>query len=164
MAAPSLDLSCIIPGRIFRRWNEMLVFSNFQLFVGPWTVACRLLCPWDSPGKYTGVGCHALLLPDSGIEPTSLMSPALAGGFFTTSTTLEARPTTTSLRKTVLRMSGLGQVVISYHCWGVAKQMLQNKQKGETFISLPAKENKMLVPWIPGIKARGGVIRCMFVF
>ena len=26
-------------------------------------------------------------LPDSGIEPTSLMSPALAGGFFTTSTT-----------------------------------------------------------------------------
>ena len=88
----------------------MLVFSHFQLFVGPWTVACRLLCPWDSPGKYTGVGCHALL-PDSGIEPTSLMSPALAGGFFNTSTTLEARSTTTSLR-----MSGLGQVVISYHC------------------------------------------------
>ena len=22
----------------------------------------RLLCPWDSPGKNTGVGCHALLL------------------------------------------------------------------------------------------------------
>ena len=21
----------------------------------------RLLCPWDSPGKNTGVGCHALL-------------------------------------------------------------------------------------------------------
>ena len=21
----------------------------------------RLLCPWDSPGKITGVGCHALL-------------------------------------------------------------------------------------------------------
>ena len=20
----------------------------------------RLLCPWDSPGRYTGVGCHAL--------------------------------------------------------------------------------------------------------
>ena len=29
-------------------------------------------------------------LPDSGIEPTSLMSPALAGGFFTTSATWEA--------------------------------------------------------------------------
>ena len=21
----------------------------------------RLLCPWDAPGKNTGVGCHALL-------------------------------------------------------------------------------------------------------
>ena len=53
----------------------------------------RLLCPWDSPGMNTGVGCHALLqgdLLDPGIEPTSLMSPALAGEFFTTSTTWEA--------------------------------------------------------------------------
>ena len=24
-------------------------------------VNCRLLCPWVSPGKNTGVGCHALL-------------------------------------------------------------------------------------------------------
>ena len=34
----------------------------------------RLLCPWGSPGKKTGVGCHALL---QGIFPTqgsSLMS------------------------------------------------------------------------------------------
>ena len=32
----------------------------------------RLLSPWDSPGKNTGVGCHFLLqgnLPDPGIEP-----------------------------------------------------------------------------------------------
>ena len=37
----------------------------------------RLLCPWDSPGMNTGVGCHALLqrnLLDPGIE---LGSPAL---------------------------------------------------------------------------------------
>ena len=27
----------------------------------------RLLCPWDSPGKNTGVGCHALV---QGIFPT----------------------------------------------------------------------------------------------
>ena len=36
------------------------------------------------------MGCHALLqgdLPGPGIEPISLMSPALAGGFFTTSAT-----------------------------------------------------------------------------
>ena len=27
----------------------------------PWTVATRLLCPWDLPGKNTGVGCYFLL-------------------------------------------------------------------------------------------------------
>ena len=51
----------------------------------------RLLSPWDSPGKNTAVGCHILLppgnLPNPGIKPTTLMSPALAGEFFTTSTT-----------------------------------------------------------------------------
>ena len=28
----------------------------------PWTVAHQLLCPRDSPGKNTGVGCHFLIL------------------------------------------------------------------------------------------------------
>ena len=27
----------------------------------PWTIVTRLLCPWDSPGKNIGVGCHFLL-------------------------------------------------------------------------------------------------------
>ena len=35
--------------------------SHVQLFVTPWTVAARLLCPWDSLGKNTGVGCRVLL-------------------------------------------------------------------------------------------------------
>ena len=34
-------------------------FSRVQLFATPWTVAH--LCPWGSPGKNTGVGCHVLL-------------------------------------------------------------------------------------------------------
>ena len=45
----------------------------------------RLLHPWDSPGKNTGVGCHALLqgnLSKPKIELRPLMSPALADGFF----------------------------------------------------------------------------------
>ena len=29
--------------------------------VASWTVATRLLCPWGSPRKHTGVGCHAHL-------------------------------------------------------------------------------------------------------
>ena len=27
----------------------------------PRAAARRLLCPWDSPGKHNGVGCHFLL-------------------------------------------------------------------------------------------------------
>ena len=29
-----------------------------SLFATPWTVPARLLSPWNSPGKNTGVGCH----------------------------------------------------------------------------------------------------------
>ena len=36
-------------------------FSGDQLFATLWTVAHQLLCPWGSPGKNIGVGCHALL-------------------------------------------------------------------------------------------------------
>ena len=40
---------------------------------------------------WIGLLCPALGdLPDPGIKPVSLMSPALAGGFFTTSATWEA--------------------------------------------------------------------------
>ena len=48
-------------------------------------VPTRLLCPWNFPGKNTGAHCHFLLQdpPDPVIELTSLVSPALAGGFFT---------------------------------------------------------------------------------
>ena len=33
-----------------------------------------LLCPWDSPGKHSGVGCHNLL---QGILPTQGLNPCL---------------------------------------------------------------------------------------
>ena len=51
-----------------------------------WLQPARPLCPWDSPGKYTGVGCHFLLqgnLSNPGIEPESPASPALGSRFFT---------------------------------------------------------------------------------
>ena len=47
----------------------------------------RLLSPWDSPGKNTGVGCHFLLqgdLPIPGMEPESPVSPVPAERFFIT--------------------------------------------------------------------------------
>ena len=41
--------------------------SHVQPVATIWTVATRLLCPWDFPGKNTGVGCHFLFW---GIFPT----------------------------------------------------------------------------------------------
>ena len=49
------------------KWSEVKWLSRVWLFATPWTVACRLLCPWDSPGKNTVVGCHFLF---QGIFPT----------------------------------------------------------------------------------------------
>ena len=47
----------------------------------------------DSPGENTGVGYHSLLqdLPDPEIKLASLMSPAMAGGFFAIRATWKAR-------------------------------------------------------------------------
>ena len=49
-------------------------FSCVWLFATLWTVASRLLCPWNSLGKNIGVGCHALL---QGIFPTQGLNPHL---------------------------------------------------------------------------------------
>ena len=69
------------------------MLSCVQLFAALWTVACQAPLslefskqeywselPLPTPGD----------LPDPGIKPPSLVSPALAGGFFTTSTTWES--------------------------------------------------------------------------
>ena len=58
----------------------------------PWTIAHQAPLSRDSPGKNTGVVCHALLqgiflTQDPGIEQVSLMILALAVRFFTTNTT-----------------------------------------------------------------------------
>ena len=50
------------------------MLSHVCLFVTPWTVAHRLFCPWDSPGKNTGVSYHSLL---QGIFPTQGSNPGL---------------------------------------------------------------------------------------
>ena len=68
-------------------------FSPVHLFVSPWTVAHQapLSMGFSRQEYWSGLPCRLPgHLPDPGIEPTSLMSPALAGGFFITSTTWEA--------------------------------------------------------------------------
>ena len=42
-------------------YNIYSALSHVWLFITPWAVATpRLLCPWDFPGKNTGLGCHFL--------------------------------------------------------------------------------------------------------
>ena len=51
-------------------------FSCVQLIANPWPVAHQAPLYRDSPGKNTGVGCHALL---QGIFPTQGSNPCLLG-------------------------------------------------------------------------------------
>ena len=68
-------------------------FSSVQLFATPWAVAHQApLCMGISRQEYwSGLPCPPPgNLNDPGLQPKSLMSPALAGGFFTTSVSWEA--------------------------------------------------------------------------
>ena len=84
------------------RWNSQLLkgsvcmvsrFSRVWLFAPPWTVACQAPLPMGfSMQEYRSrlpfPSSRNLL--DSGIELVSSASPALAGRFFTTSTTWDS--------------------------------------------------------------------------
>ena len=68
-------------------------FSCVQLFVTPWTVVRQppLSMGFSRQEYWSGLPCPPPRdLSDPGIEPKSLLSPALAQGFFTTSATWEA--------------------------------------------------------------------------
>ena len=66
------------------------LLSCVWLFATPWTVALQAPLSMGFPGKNTGAYFRKQLL-DTGIEPTSLASPTLAGRFFTTK--LPGKPT-----------------------------------------------------------------------
>ena len=66
-------------------------FSHVQLFATLWMVACQvyLSVEFSRQEYWSGLPFHSPGdLPDAGIKSESLMSPALAGGFFTTSATI----------------------------------------------------------------------------
>ena len=67
-------------------------FSCVRLFVTLWTVAHQALLSMGFSRQYwSGLPCPPPgNLPNSGVKPASLTSPALAGRFLTTSTTWEA--------------------------------------------------------------------------
>ena len=64
--------------------------SCLGLFAALWTILHQApLSMGFSKWEYE-VGCHTLFQPNPGIDPECLTSLALAGGFFTTSTTWES--------------------------------------------------------------------------
>ena len=67
-------------------------FSHVQFFGTAWTVALQapLLMEFSRQEYWSGLPFPPGDLSHPGIEPISLMSPALAGGFFITSATWEA--------------------------------------------------------------------------
>ena len=63
------------------------MLSHVKLFVTPWTVARQapLSMEFSRQEYWSGSPLPAPGdVPDSGIKPMSLVSPALTGGFFTT--------------------------------------------------------------------------------
>ena len=65
-------------------------FSGVWLFAAPWTIAHQapLSMGFSREDPWSGLPCLPPGdLPNPGIQPVSLISPALEGGFFTTSTT-----------------------------------------------------------------------------
>ena len=97
---PELLMSTLTPAHPFVPCDSLLPvcvhaksLSHVQPFVTLWTPAHQapLSMGFSRHEYWSGLPC--LLpgdLPDPGIKPTCLMSPALAGGFFATSTTWEA--------------------------------------------------------------------------
>ena len=86
------------PGLLHCRWSLYRLSHQGSrsfgwLFVTPWTVAhqASLSKGFSRKVYWSGLSCPPPgYLPNPGIKPTSLMSPVMAGGFFTTSATWEA--------------------------------------------------------------------------
>ena len=73
----------IIPN-LQKQWKKVKTFWVF------WVLgSTRFLCPWNSPGKNTGVDCHSLLQWSSWPRDRTCVS-RIAGRFFTVWATREA--------------------------------------------------------------------------
>ena len=85
-------------------------FGRVPLFAALRTAALQapLCMGFSRQESWSGVPCPPPGdLPDPGTEPSSLLSPALAGGFFTTGATWEAPdPMTHGLKVTHFRSKG----------------------------------------------------------
>ena len=94
-------------------------FSHIWLFVSLWTVACQapVSMRFSRQEYWSVLPCPPPRdLPYPGIKPRSLMPPALAGRFFTTSTTWEARKSARDLKIWAIQLSKKWGMSISIFC------------------------------------------------
>ena len=92
-------------------------FSRVQLFATLWTVACQapLSMGFSRQECWSGLPCS----PPEDQRTTSLMSPALAGVFFTTGATWEAQDTDGVSLFPIIEYPGSLSLVIFYNVTAV---------------------------------------------
>ena len=96
--SPNAEQDCIVYGKEKKTSLRVCLLSRFsrvRLSVAPWTVAHQAppAMGFSRQEYWSGLPCPSPgNLPDRGIEPTSIASPALAGRFFTTSAAWEVPP------------------------------------------------------------------------
>ena len=90
--------------------------SPAWLFAAPWTVASRLLCPWNFPWNlpFPPPGD----LPDPGVESKSSVPPALLGRFLT------LEPAGKPLNRDACTLSSFGDVWFCVVSWTAAARLL----------------------------------------
>ena len=61
LQARTLEWVAISFSNVWKWKVKVKSLSRVRPLATPWTAAHRLFCPWDFPGKSSGVGCHCLL-------------------------------------------------------------------------------------------------------
>ena len=136
-------------------------FSCAQLFVTLWTTAHQAPwsmefskqeywsgLPWPPPGD----------LPYPGFQPASLMSPALAGRFFTTSATWEAQGPQSTADVTILSLN-LNLPTQSLQLWGPQLVAPHGMYGGPFFLKFKKQKFQQQLPpstaWVHSLSGGG---------
>ena len=96
--------------------------KSFRLFATPWTVACQapLFMGFSRQEYWSGLPCPPPGdPPNPGIRPRSLISPALAGGFFTTELPGKLSTSITKLVKSIQYRFDISQSIYAAEAFNV---------------------------------------------
>ena len=138
-------------------------FSHVWLFATLWTVACQapLSLGFSRQEYWSGLPCPPPGdLPEPGIEPTSLMSPELAGRFFTTSATW----------KVLIMLQIKSESSTCLKCFEVPSiafqtvQILICKCLWSLISSLPNFHSLSVYTWPPSASPVCCILHCAWVF